>query len=81
MNIFLKFFHKIWNLRHFWDKIAIKIRLYIDNKTKKCYNFFNVKKYGQGVFMINKETVKKIKHEMLLTKEDFTKLLDVFLHL
>lgn len=31
--------------------------------------------------MINKETVKKIKHEMLLTKEDFTKLLDVFLHL
>lgn len=27
--------------------------------------------------MIYKETVKKIKHEMLLTKEDFTKLLDV----
>lgn len=27
--------------------------------------------------MINKETVKKIKHEILLTKEDFTKLLDV----
>lgn len=31
--------------------------------------------------MIYKETVKKMKHEMLLTKEDFTKLLDVFLHL
>lgn len=29
--------------------------------------------------MIYKETVKKMKHEMLLTKEDFTKLLDVFL--
>ena len=27
--------------------------------------------------MIYKETVKKIKHEMLLTLEDFTKLLDV----
>lgn len=27
--------------------------------------------------MIYKETVKKIKHEMLLTKEDFIKLLDV----
>ena len=27
--------------------------------------------------MIYKETVKKIKHEMLLTKEDFKKLLDV----
>ena len=27
--------------------------------------------------MINKEIVKKIKHEILLTKEDFTKLLDV----
>lgn len=27
--------------------------------------------------MIYKETVKKIKHEMLLTKEDFTKLLNV----
>lgn len=26
--------------------------------------------------MIYKETVKKIKHEMLLTKEDFIKLLD-----
>lgn len=26
--------------------------------------------------MIYKETVKKIKHEMLLTKEDFKKLLD-----
>ncbi len=31
--------------------------------------------------MINKETVKKIKHEMLLTKKDFTKFLNVFLHL
>lgn len=31
--------------------------------------------------MIYKKTVKKMKHEMLLTKEDFTKLLDVFLHL
>ena len=28
--------------------------------------------------MIYKETVKKIKQEMLLTKEDFKKLLDVF---
>ena len=28
--------------------------------------------------MIYKETVKKMKHEMLLTKEDFTKLLEVF---
>lgn len=27
--------------------------------------------------MIYKETVKKMKHEMLLTKEDFTKLLNV----
>lgn len=27
--------------------------------------------------MINKETVKKIKNEMLLTKKDFIKLLDV----
>lgn len=27
--------------------------------------------------MIHKETVKKIKHELLLTKEDFKKLLDV----
>ena len=27
--------------------------------------------------MIYKETVKKIRHEMLLTKEDFTKLLNV----
>lgn len=29
--------------------------------------------------MIYKETVKKIRHEMLLTKEDFTKLLNVSL--
>lgn len=28
--------------------------------------------------MINKETVKKIKHEMLLTKKDFTKFLIAF---
>lgn len=27
--------------------------------------------------MINKEIVKKLRHEMLLTKEDFTKLLNV----
>lgn len=27
--------------------------------------------------MINKKIVKKLRHEMLLTKEDFTKLLDV----
>ena len=61
----------------FWDNFEKKSNLYIDKKAKKCYNFYKIiEKCGWGVFMTYKAAVKKLRLKMLMTQEEFAKLID-----